>query len=95
MKPGTYRIKVTQEHIDLGKPGICDHCPIALAVREMCDSPSLHVDVSPRAMEIWEVEHPEAPLLLGFLPEEAVRFVREFDLGYTVDPFEFDIDFLG
>lgn len=75
------KIKVTQEHIDKGAIGDCSLCPIALALKENGFNDFL-VDSS----AIFNKEH----TLYMHLPFELIMWIKNFDKGKQVEPFEFD-----
>lgn len=78
------RIKVTQANIDRGRPCCTMACPIALAGTE---AGLRNPTVSRNAiMQCGRVETRKR------LPQEAVDFIRKFDLREPVTPFEFDLD---
>ena len=76
------KIKVTNSHIQHGSPLLCGSCPIALALTEYG---FIYVNVS------------KTKLIHGFpyitvdLPLEAIEFIKSFDSGQVVKPFEFKI----
>lgn len=74
------KIKVTQEHIDLGERKLCSECPVALAVIEATGI-------------ACEVEPDEIRFKGRYfqLPPAACRFISEFDCGAPVQPFEFEL----
>lgn len=74
-------IKVTQNHIDRGKPADSKCCPIALAVKETIGLP-IEVGAYDFTIcgEVFE------------LPSLAYRFVRGFDRAWEVEPFEFNLE---
>ncbi len=80
-------IKVTQNHIEEAKTLLtnnlrADCCPVALAVSEamgeryICGMENVCNDVG---------------MIIIKLPEEAQEFIQQFDKGYEVEPFEFDL----
>lgn len=75
-------IRVTQQNIDNGVRQQYDACPVALALR----------DATARE---WQVTKNYAQYALGSLilalPETARDFIRSFDAGREVRPFEFDL----
>jgi hypothetical protein len=79
----TITVKVTQEDIEQGKPGVCDACPIALAlVRGGADW-----------ADVWQ-----GGVLVGgddgggdeyVMPKRGQAFVYRFDRGEPVEPSTF------
>jgi hypothetical protein len=78
-----YVVKVTQEDIDSGRPRVPMQCPVALAVSRSLGG-SGFVIAGPRSIHINR----------GSLitPPEARKFMRRFDDGAPIEPFEFTID---
>lgn len=80
------KITVTQDDIQLGKPGHADCCPVALAVQR-----SVKQDTIVHARCTWVTLR--ASLYGGSkvpdLPRSAVRFIKNFDKRNTVKPFNF------
>lgn len=87
-------VKVTQKHIDKGRPADCSFCPIANALREL-----LHEDYYPHVSSaIYQIKETNTGLVVkeGRLPAIAVDFISSFDGPIYLDrseskPFEFDI----
>lgn len=93
------KISVTQQHINEGKRGDCYECALALAAREafpqyqaravnVCraDFSGLIVAVIVFSEESQDVAH------LQVLQDNAklVEFIKHFDVGLPVEPFEFE-----
>ena len=76
-------VHVTQAHIKNGTKSSAARCPIALAIRDTV-GPALKVYVSIHSYEIGPVK--ERPL-----PIEAREFIRKYDKGFDVKPFDFEI----
>jgi hypothetical protein len=74
-------IRVTQEHIDRGKPGDGCSCPVSLAMR---DATKYHCHVCRSTFYIRDLEID--------LPEQAKQFINAFDSLGHVSPFEFELD---
>jgi hypothetical protein len=73
-------IEVTQSNIARGTQGDPCACPIALAFRDTGRLATVNtVDVIIDAR-------------IAMLPDEAVRFIEDFDAGYPVAPFSFEIE---
>lgn len=76
-------IKVTQEDIDNGSVS-AGFCPIALALDRTLGDPAPVIAVYENMLEIDGEFYA--------IPAAASEFVRRFDAGESVDPFEFDLD---
>jgi len=82
----THTINVTQIEIDNGVRKNCRLCPIArAAVFCLCD-------MSAYAGLFLFVDRPEGKLS-ATLPNEAIRFMSDFDAGLPVKPFSFTVTF--
>lgn len=79
------KIKVTKRNIQDGVPKSYEYCPIALALRDIFGT----VSVNPDKIRIIRPETGRKKFLP--LPQEARNFIRLFDDGGTVKPFEFEI----
>lgn len=76
------KIKVTQEHIDRGTKKACSTCPVALALRE---ATGMECEVSTTIAFLPNNDN-------GIpLPIDAKDFIRRFDAGTLVQPFEFEL----
>lgn len=71
------KVKVEQKHIDKGIKESPTFCPIALALRDLNINTYIGSD-------LLKMRH-----LTVLLPEEAVKFIEDFDDGKMVQPFEF------
>jgi hypothetical protein len=78
------KIVVAQEHIDKGRTGSCSKCPIALAAH---DIGLLDAMVTENGLYAY------TPYRGGKLSPKASLFVKKFDLGKKVLPFEFEFEF--
>lgn len=77
-------IIVTQEDIDSGVKRACNLCPVARAAERVFKHV---VSVGTFALHVYYDAHTEA----FELPFVARQFVRDFDLGVTVEPLEFEL----
>ena len=79
------RVTVTADDIAQGTPGSVRSCPIALAIDRATgnNGPLWKVD-GECAYRDDEPDH--------MLPEAAREFVRSFDVGGYVEPFEFEVE---
>jgi hypothetical protein len=77
------RIIVTQQNIDNGGRMMKSCCPIALSLK---DAGKLGVSVDERYIKYTDSkgQHVET------LPQEATKFIKTFDNGGSVCPFEFE-----
>ena len=75
------KIKVTKEHIDKGRKKSALSCPIALAIG---DKYGLDASVGPESCVIGYT--------ICDLPKSVKKFIKLFDNGYSVEPFEFNIN---
>lgn len=87
------RIKVTQDHIDRGQRGNSCDCPIALALEgAQKDLSSFgHLTKASVGMSSVRLFFPQSTSDF-LIPLEASRFVRRFDRGESVEPFEFELE---
>lgn len=84
------KIQVTGEDIQNGTPSDCGRCPVALAVsralggvsHERISVTGLSVEVYDTQLKRWK--HDVPPSYVGF-------FIRCFDYGLPVEPFEFEL----
>jgi hypothetical protein len=77
-------IDVTWEDIDRGQRGICARCPIALAAeRAGIQQPLVF------SLGIW---HHSGSGFWSSIPDEAIRFLEDFDTGSPVAPFTFEVN---
>jgi hypothetical protein len=80
------RIRVTEKHIDAGKPRKCNTCPIALAITDQTKATDVNVGVDNVLISAGgsyaKVE----------LPEKAENFIADFDEEKAVKPFSFALD---
>ena len=78
-------IKVTQDDIDKGTDRCGYGCPIALAAQRALTNRHIHVG---RAITtVFGYTDKRVPN-----PQEAQDFITLFDRGYSVEPFEFELD---
>jgi len=82
-------ITVTAEHIAKGKPGECNCCPVALAIKDAFPGIA-DVAVGPCEIGIQlELDGPWAELEP---PSDVVLFILLYDTGDRAQPFTFDLD---
>lgn len=78
------RVKVTEDHIRLGRPGLPCYCPVALAIIEAVGFEArVHGDY---------VHFPDIDDLCVDLPRRARKFISDFDDRAQVRPFSFQIE---
>lgn len=85
----TVTISVTQKHIEEGIQQICNRCPIALAIRDLLP---LHWP-NDESVSVWGGAadlYPSKTRLL--LPDAAIQFIEDFDIGEIVQPFSFELE---
>ncbi len=84
----TVRVRVTQEDIDEGVRGDCAGCPVARALlRTVPGILAAHVSTGHVDLEMYV-----APDFVDIpLPSIAVTAIAEFDAGYPMSPFDFDL----
>lgn len=75
------KISVTQAHIDTGVPIQCSKCPIALAVGDVVVG-EVAVGIRSLCIETYWID----------LPSVAQQFIRAYDDGTVVEPFEFEVE---
>jgi hypothetical protein len=95
-------IRVTQEHIDRGAKLSTRRCPIALALEEDADLKKLEARVGAtrlwRWLGVYEANVDDSDIAdsnivtICSIPLKAEQFVKAFDGGEFVQPFEFEID---
>lgn len=72
-------IKVTNTHIQNGRPGECNGCPIKLAFESL----GFQVKVDIKEVIYNGNKHP--------LPKPAIHFIDNYDNHRDVEPFEFEM----
>ena len=82
------KIQVTQQDIDNGLKGLCTHCPVALAFKRVIQGGSVEVG---DAAYIFPYNF-DGPTVMITLPEFVHKFIRAFDSGNKVEPFEFECE---
>lgn len=82
------KIKVTQEDIENGTPTESDQCPIALAIRRdlkfKCQVDESYIVVFNNKLSIYDAMEFKTP-------EVCKNFIKMFDAGVEVSPFEFEL----
>lgn len=82
------QIRVTEKHIKEGIKGSCKSCPIAVAVLETVgDAKAVNVGGSVAFIYDEDWVRQTSPL-----PLEAETFISEFDQGFKVKPFTFELN---
>ena len=77
-------IKVGQKHIDDGIPLSCSVCPIALAIDETTGK------FATVGNSLCSISEQDIDTMMNIeLPRSAQRFIRRFDNGQPVKPFNF------
>ena len=88
-------VKVTEEHIEKGIREDCLNCPVALAIYEMLPYP-YSPSVSTRhnrgaAVVLSNKDDVNWNLLIPIEGDVIYDFIMNFDNGYYVEPFEFEL----
>lgn len=78
-------IAVKQKHIDSGSPGKCGRCPIALSLK---DAGLSYVAVGRVSFGYGRLIERKRVLL----PVAVSQFIGDFDKGYPVVPFSFELE---
>lgn len=87
-----YTIKVTDNYIKLGIRKLCRNCPVALAIRDTI--PHILADVTLHEIYISNKDDIRMNNALVYhSPTKVVSFVKAFDSGLPVEPFEFELDY--
>jgi hypothetical protein len=81
----TITVTVTQAHIDKGDIQSCASCPIALALSAMGE----HYIVDCAALYRNSAGKYD---WVARLPDSAIRFINDFDSGFPVEPFAFEVE---
>jgi hypothetical protein len=79
-------VRVTAGHIKAGKPGKCGECPVALAVADTFPAAAF-ASVCPDHLAMLL----DDKLVRTPTPMRAAVFIRAFDAGDPVEPFEFTV----
>jgi hypothetical protein len=77
------KITVTQEDIDRGQRKSMTKCPVARAVQAATGAEHVSVARSTIVVDFWS----------GVRPDVVAEFIKRYDYGFDVQPFEFDMDF--
>jgi hypothetical protein len=87
-KPRRVRVRVEWLDIEAGRRKNCVSCPLALAIHRAAGLP-----VYVAAEDVGECtgDPGDLGMRLGTLPARARRFVKNFDAGRDVQPFEFTL----
>ena len=81
------KIQVTRQHINSGLVGSCTSDPVALA---LLDAGFIGPWVSPSGIRFTDEEfgyRHEVPV-----PDEVLEFMKQFDNGGFIEPFEFEME---
>lgn len=80
-------IKVTQEHIDKGSPGVAESCPVALACNDAM--PGTHCSVSESMMIVFTDYN--TPNYVSFGKDITAK-ISDFDATGFMKPFQFELN---
>lgn len=89
-------IEVTQDDIDGGMAYDAAHCPVAIALRRQLDCRNAHAAAD--FCNVFYLKDPNSRELYSYqcdLPEEAKRFIEDYDKNRPVQPFVFEVDVPG
>ena len=82
------KIPITEQHIKQGVPGNCEHCPLAIALREYekIDLDNIIITIKDIRYEVWEYEQSIEKHTAHALPS-IKKFITNFDEGkHNVKP---------
>lgn len=85
-------IKVTAKHIKEGSPMVPCDCPIAKAITEATEQ---HARIGLKRMTVGQDRYTlyfRNWIRSKLLPDAANTFAHRFDTGFSVEPFEFELD---
>ena len=88
------RIRVKQQHIDNGETDAPEKCPMALAVREEVGGKD-KIWVDGDSVEVYYTDGDGDWKEIYELDDAAQKFITDFDLGKTVQPFCVDVESCG
>lgn len=93
--PAGLVIEVTADDIRLGEPREACLCPIALAVARLLDTAPVNEEVVVGVLMLLATLPDDLTFTEYELPEEATRFICDFEDGKTVLPFTFTARLAG
>ena len=84
-------ITVTQRNIDDGEEKICSKCPVALAIQDYYGFPVFVTQ--DRVFHVNRSEHGDIipGKTIGNLPYDVTEKIIEFDKGFGMTPFSFEL----
>lgn len=85
------KIKVTQEHINKGRPGSGSSCPIALAIKDALNAPVVFVVHA--SVNMYKIYGSKLKRNAFRLDKNAVQFQKDFDHGFLVQPITVDLTY--
>ena len=81
-------VRVDQKHLDNGKQFSCEDCAVSLSIKEtFAKEKVIGCRTSSRYVALF---FPKQTVCCEF-PPEVTDFVRKFDKGEKVEPFEFEL----
>jgi hypothetical protein len=89
MNSKTIKAYVSQHHIDNGMQGVPNGCPLALSLE---DATGLKWRVGPYRISSYDLERPFDASLHCPTPKAVEVWIRAFDRGEEVKPFQFEIE---
>lgn len=94
-QPHRTRIRVTQEHINLGIKDSCVLCPVARALNEVL-SDEYYADVLSTSMRICRVlDEPGVYAAERYFPSHVTERIQQYDQTGEMEPFVFELDLQG
>lgn len=85
----TIELSITQEDINLGKPGECSKCPVALALKRAVPIATF-LEVDTRTIYFHE---PPNLRWFAYTPGTVDAFIQTFDNRKPVAPFQVTLEF--
>lgn len=83
------KIEVTKWHIDTGHPGSRCRCAVAKAITARLPA-FQRAEVDQTVCDVYDAGNRLLRVLP--MPAAAANFIADYDAGYPVSPFEFEID---
>ena len=86
-------IKVSKKHIENGKRGDAENCPIALAFKDKLGK-SWQANITRRTFDAQKRNHPGGTggaFFCGMIDEEITEYIKAFDGGEEAEPITIEI----
>lgn len=84
-------VNVTARDIQLGNKASAEMCPVARAVRRLKVLKDRYPSVGTRVLCYMGSYFTQSV----FLPDNVVEFIKNFDFGQKVEPFQFTVELTG